>query len=308
MVSIIAPLIAAGADGEQVQYRQGIVRAWNPETGDNTIEVAGGILTDLPFLSTVEALATQVGDVVGVLTVRSQWWIIGRIQVTPGAIVVRDAAGGVSVQIDRTPAGGGQVTTFHPNGTLHGRLGELTNLSTGERVGQGFLVQKDDDTDILGAAPLTPDGPVLVQIRDDDGNLTVSTSPDLGLDRPYLDIPMYPIRTTPGDTPWAVDDVASFITVWLGRLRMTHPGLHAQARAFATTGTGEIRLIVNGQQVGSTQTVSSTTASFFDFGTSIHDISSLLPHYNFAAVEIQARATSGARISVSPYGITKRGL
>lgn len=68
-------------------YRQGIVRAWNPLTAANTIEVGGSLIDNIPVLNTNEAVLLGPGDVVGILTSGPSWCILGRLTVpgTPGA-------------------------------------------------------------------------------------------------------------------------------------------------------------------------------------------------------------------------------
>jgi len=74
-------LFARPDDG--VGFRQGTVTAWNSSTGENTILVAGGTLSNVPILNTGEAIALQAGHTVGLLTFNGSWFILGRITV-PG--------------------------------------------------------------------------------------------------------------------------------------------------------------------------------------------------------------------------------
>lgn len=80
-------LLAAGATGD-VGYRQGTVIDWDPDTGDNTIDVAGAKLTDLPVLS-ASAITLAPGDVVGILRTRTSWMILGSI--TTASLRIRAA-------------------------------------------------------------------------------------------------------------------------------------------------------------------------------------------------------------------------
>jgi hypothetical protein len=70
------------AEGTSTQYRQGVVEAWDPDTGDNTIRVAGGVLLNLPTL-TGEAATLVVGDVVALLSAGDRWFVLGKVT-TPG--------------------------------------------------------------------------------------------------------------------------------------------------------------------------------------------------------------------------------
>lgn len=77
----LASLFVNGPEG--VGFRQGRVVAWNPNTGANTIEVAGGMLTDVSVLNSGEAIALKAGHIVGLLTYGGAWFILGRIT-SPG--------------------------------------------------------------------------------------------------------------------------------------------------------------------------------------------------------------------------------
>lgn len=78
----LTPLLA-GKPEQSVRFRQGTVVAWDPNTGNNTIEVGGAVLNNVPILNTGEAIVLKAGHVVGMLTWLSSWFILGRITV-PG--------------------------------------------------------------------------------------------------------------------------------------------------------------------------------------------------------------------------------
>ena len=73
----LAPLF--GTSGPGVRFRQGTVQSWNPATGENTVDVAGGTLTNVPILNTGEAIALKAGHIVGLLGQGASWFIIGRV-------------------------------------------------------------------------------------------------------------------------------------------------------------------------------------------------------------------------------------
>lgn len=75
----LAGLFAPPQTGPGVGFRQGLVMAWNANTGQNTINVAGSLITDVPILNTGEAIALKAGHVVGLLTFNSSWFVLGRI-------------------------------------------------------------------------------------------------------------------------------------------------------------------------------------------------------------------------------------
>lgn len=61
------------------EFRQGTVTAWDTDTGQNTIAVAGGVLTDLPVLESSGVVNLSAGDVVQLIRSRSSWAILGRV-------------------------------------------------------------------------------------------------------------------------------------------------------------------------------------------------------------------------------------
>lgn len=75
----LAGLFQPPDDDPPVKFRQGIVVAFNTSTGQNTIQVAGGNLDDVPMLNTGEAIALKPGHIVGLLLSGKKWFIIGRI-------------------------------------------------------------------------------------------------------------------------------------------------------------------------------------------------------------------------------------
>lgn len=309
LTNVLVPLIKA-SDGD-IGFRSGVVSAWNPSTGESSITIAGSTITGVPFLIRAEALAIRIGDVVGILRVKSQYFVLGRISVTAGDIVVRDFDGDITVRLRRTPAGGGEIVTYHPNGVAHTVIGQLVIEETSTVVGQGFLVQQDDGTDVFGIGPLTPGGPTVMRGRDHAGNLMLSTDTgaDALLDRPYLDVPMY---STSSSGSWELNS-GTETAIARGRLYVTHPYLHVQVLAWCgASTTGQLRVRVGGTggtQIGSTATVNSTSSAFFDFGGPMKlPAAQLSSPYSWAQIVITAQRTSGSNLVIAiPYGVTKRG-
>lgn len=71
-------------DGPNSGFRQGVVVTFDPDNGQNTVAVAGGVLTDLPLVNTGAVIDIAAGDVVVLMRLRSSWAILGKI-VNPGA-------------------------------------------------------------------------------------------------------------------------------------------------------------------------------------------------------------------------------
>lgn len=104
----LATLFPAGQPG--VRLRQGTVTAWNPNTGANTVDVGGGLLTNVPILNTGEAIALKAGHVVVLLGQGSTWFIIGRIT-SPGD--PNFASASVAFDGEHNSATNFSVTTTH---------------------------------------------------------------------------------------------------------------------------------------------------------------------------------------------------
>lgn len=62
-----------------IGFHQGVVTAWNSATGENTISVAGGTVSNIDVLTTSDSIMLTVGDGVGLLRVKSTYFILGRI-------------------------------------------------------------------------------------------------------------------------------------------------------------------------------------------------------------------------------------
>lgn len=85
----LANLFRPAAGGEP--FRQGVITAFNPATGANTVEVGGAVLEDLPILVGGDTVNFGPGDVVILLKFRSSWAILGRV-VVPGNEALTAAA------------------------------------------------------------------------------------------------------------------------------------------------------------------------------------------------------------------------
>lgn len=110
----LAPQIAQPTPAG-VGFRQGIVREWNRTTGENAIEVAGTLLTNLPILNTTEARLLYAGAVVGLLTAGPVWWILGRITI-PGSADAGQTLGAGFVAASVDTAVDPASTTYALNG------------------------------------------------------------------------------------------------------------------------------------------------------------------------------------------------
>jgi hypothetical protein len=70
---------------DALSFRQGTVVTWNQSTGENTVNVGGSILANLPVLTTSEVTSLEAGDVVGLLRSGTQYFVLGRIDLAGSA-------------------------------------------------------------------------------------------------------------------------------------------------------------------------------------------------------------------------------
>lgn len=91
---LAALLTAAGVGGSQplpeIGFHQGVVVEWDTVGNTNSILVVGSLIENVSILS-AGAIMIGVGDVVGLLRVRTQYFILGRISTMQNAITISSA-------------------------------------------------------------------------------------------------------------------------------------------------------------------------------------------------------------------------
>ena len=75
--------IAAGS-GSEIAFHTGVITSWDELTGVNTVNVGGTDMANLSVLSPSTTIGLRAGMAVGVLRVRSKYFILGKIS-APGA-------------------------------------------------------------------------------------------------------------------------------------------------------------------------------------------------------------------------------
>jgi hypothetical protein len=79
---------------DQVEnFRQGVVLAFDPNTGASQIDVGGVVLSNLPLLNIGDTVNLAPGNVVVLMRVNGSWAILGRV-VTPNSAVLNSTAVG----------------------------------------------------------------------------------------------------------------------------------------------------------------------------------------------------------------------
>jgi hypothetical protein len=133
---------------EHTGYGQGIIRAWDPDTFENTVEYRGALLHDLPVLDRIGATTYQPGDVVLLMrwspTGRglASYWIAGA-PVDPAAGRAEEAIAFLTTSL----AKGVSAAVF------------------AERVHEGFVEDSDTLSDQATFVDLDPAGPEITDVN-----------------------------------------------------------------------------------------------------------------------------------------------
>jgi hypothetical protein len=186
---------------------------------------------------------------------------------------------------------GGTLKVLAPDGGNSFWLGSIVPALPDGSYQPGFILRREDGT--LAAAlfdptPVPGDYHQFFALYDRAGNVIVSddTNSGQGIARPYVPSAFYPSRFADFT---ASSTAAAFETVFDARVPKQHPCLEVGYRAsMDTTGTtGEVRVMVNGVQLGATSTEGFAVASRFTGSFPVAGA-----HLSQLIVEIQARRTS----------------
>lgn len=120
----LVPLLGTKKDG--TGYRTGVVIAWNADTAENIVSVAGGVFEDLPILNTSEASLLAPGDVVVLITWGISFAILGRV-VIPGTA---EAVSSIQAITNRIQAASDDGVGTRNSSTY----GDLTGTNVGPSV------------------------------------------------------------------------------------------------------------------------------------------------------------------------------
>lgn len=165
-------------------------------------------------------------------------------------------------------------------------------LSDGTRQ-PGVILRRNDGSVALALwdpIPSAGDYNQFLGWFDRAGHIVVSDDTDsgAGLARPYLSGAFYPSRAQ----DFLKTTASGFETIWRERRQKQHPKLYVEAwgATDAAGTTGEVRVMVNGAQLGTTKVATSGVVTGYTFGPAA------VPG-NFGdtlSVEIQAYRTAGA--------------
>lgn len=204
--------------------------------------------------------------------------------ITDGGLTIK---GGGSLTVEDN----GSIRVRYPDGTSSVYAGDIYGVESNEYSGTGLLVQGPDGRDIAHIRSDAATGNTSVVIRDAQGNAVFSTDriSGQGLAGPFLNGGFARARFTDFTVAANTDQ---FVTLWRQWVTKEQARLEvAYMASMDTSGTtGEVRVLVDGVQLGS------TTAEGFAVGTRYILGSVAGAHRKALNVEIQARriGTTGA--------------
>jgi len=202
------------------------------------------------------------------------------LKITGGGGIDVDGSGFIFV---RDPDGG-TTAPFYA-----GFLARPTYDRPDGKAQPGVAMYRDDGTLAFALYDANPaDGyQQYVGIYDRAGNIIVGddTTSGQGLARPYLGFSLYPVRF--GELLPTTS--ATFEQLFSGQGDKQHPNLSVRAWGATDSGTtGELRVMVNGVQLGATATLPALSFTTYDFAGPVAGT-----HLTTLSVSIEARRTSG---------------
>jgi hypothetical protein len=179
-------------------------------------------------------------------------------------------------------------------------FGDIVTEDTGTYMGTGFIAQAPGNVDMMEVRSDAAGGHPVLALRDGTQNAVLYTDriTGTGLSRPYLEQTFYRARYA----DWIGTTSTTFETLFRAQIAKQNPALYARAWTSNDTSgaTGEVRVMVNGVQLGTTATTAFSVAEkAFGPVTVAGTFASTL------TVEIQARVTSGTgAVRVEPSRLT----
>jgi hypothetical protein len=185
-------------------------------------------------------------------------------------------------------------------------VGRIVSAVDGSYQGTGVLLQQPDGTDIAVIRTAEGDfgpGKSIVSLRDSGERVVFATdaASGQGMARPYVPGGFYRQRSA----DWSVSTTAgAFEGLWKAEMPKQQPRLRVatQAATTASDTTGEIRVMVNGVQMGAVAAIGSgPTISAYGPEAVAGD------HMSTLTVEIQGRRTAGTgSLRVEPLRLEGR--
>lgn len=196
--------------------------------------------------------------------------------ISEGGLTIKGGA----LRINYPASQGGQNAAY---------FGDLID-GTGSYVGTGFLFEAPDGGDIASFSYNSVTGGQTTNLHDSQGNVVIGNDVDSGqgIARPYVPMGGF-ARARYAD--WSISSTsATFETLWRGEMIKQHPRMSvATLSSMDTSGsTGEVRVLVDGVQMGSTQTI-----GFAQTTSLIGPAAVAGSHMKLLVVEVQGRVATG---------------
>lgn len=122
----IASLLVAGmqqsvSGNSDLGWHTGVIQSWDDTSGVNSVLINDNSFTNLRVLSTGAVQPFQVGDVVGIIRVGTQYFILGKVRAPGAGAGERIASSRVNALVTQAGTAGGWVdlTSFGPSVTLY---------------------------------------------------------------------------------------------------------------------------------------------------------------------------------------------
>jgi len=269
------------APSKGVQFSQGKILTWDRQQLRNTIEWRGITLTDVPMIEGLNNLVLKVGDVVGLMGWAPEnakgvgtWWIIGKLS-NPGEFIAD--------------------LTFY--------LGQVRFRTSGDEYDQVYFGSDTDGIpltilfygDAESTRAIQIAGRNSLIIRDTGGNNIFSNnSANVGIARPYFNIPMVPSTGTTvatGGPFWPAFTNASYQEVMHGFTTLWHPKVSIGVSTSVTAGAVDWEVRFDGVTAGSSSGSGTLTVDVPGWGSTTNpgDLRSL---------QLFCRNTSGTQSRV----------
>jgi hypothetical protein len=166
---------------DPIAWRKGTIVSYDQETGENVVDVAGALVSNIPILGVAEAATYVAGASVGILVADTggsqSWFIIGRI-VRPNTADYTDAVNRLSNSFysDQVDTGDNTTSTTFGDLTNYGPIVRPVVKSASKLLVLVSSVIIANDTDVANGGLMT------VQISDSSGAIIYGTGtlPNVG--------------------------------------------------------------------------------------------------------------------------------
>lgn len=117
MAAMLVPRLEQAAQSSNIGWHTGVIGSWDELTGLNTVEIGGTLFTNVLVLSTGAPQAYVPGDVVIVLRLSTQYFIVGKVRAPGYGAGERIASRALTAEVSTTSndyvdLGGPELTVY----------------------------------------------------------------------------------------------------------------------------------------------------------------------------------------------------